>query len=63
MTVNGEEAAAYNAVRLDSFANVNDGLLVEANTQTGFVRWKDKTNEEKTATLGERAIFLVRRGR
>lgn len=61
--VSGEEAARFNAVRLDSFACVNDGVLVEADDQSGMVKWKDKAGEIKTATLGEHAIRIIPRAR
>ena len=63
MTVTGEEAARFNAVRLDSFSNVNDGELVEADTLTGKVAWKDKAGVLKTVTLGDHCITLVTRTR
>ena len=61
MTVSGEEAKLYNAVRLDSFLNVNQGILVSANEATGEVAWTDKAGETKIVTLGDHAIRLVRR--
>ena len=63
MTVTGEEAARFNAVRLDSFSNVNDGELVEADTLTGRVAWKDNAGVLKTITLGDHRIMLVPRAR
>lgn len=61
MQVNGAEAASFNAVRLDSFANVNDGPLTFADDQTGCVKWLDKTETLREATFGERAIRIVPR--
>lgn len=63
MTVSGEEAARFNAVRLDSFATVNMGALIAADEQTGAVRWKDKTGTEKSVTLGAHAIRIIPRAR
>ena len=59
MQVSGDEAKRWNAVRLDSFRNVNEGELVSADDQTGDVSWKDKTGEVKTLTLGLHAIRLI----
>ena len=61
--VSGEEAARFNAVRLDSFACVNEGVLVEADDVTGVVRWKDKADAIKVVTLGDHAIRIVPRAR
>lgn len=63
MIVSGEDAPRFNAVRLDSYANVNKGDLVEADDQTGLVKWRDSTGEIKTTTLGEHAIRIVPRAR
>lgn len=63
MNVSGEDAARFNAVRLDSFLNVNDGELVEADEQSGLVRWKDKAGEVKEKTLGSHAIKITPRAR
>ncbi len=59
MQVSGEEANRWIAVRLDSFAQVNQGELVSADDQTGAVSWKDKTGEIKNISLGLHAIRLV----
>lgn len=61
--VSGEEAARCNAVRLDSFLNVNDGELVEADDVSGLVRWRDRAGEVRETTLGAGAIRITRRGR
>jgi len=58
MVVSGEEAMEYDAISLSSLETINQGLLKEANTDTGVVKWLDKTGQEKTATLGERAICI-----
>lgn len=63
MTVSGDDAKGFNAVRLDSYANVNTGELVEANDATGLVRWKDKAGVVKSITLGEHAIRIMARAR
>ena len=62
-TVSGEDAARFNAVRLDNFENANRGELVEADDLTGLVRYKDVTGEVKTVTLGDHAIRIMRKGR
>lgn len=59
MNVTGEEASLFDAIRLDSFITVNQGMLVEADDITGRVAWKDKAGETKTAVLGERAIRII----
>lgn len=58
-SVQGDDAKRFNAVRLDSFANVNTGELVEADEQSGLVRWKDTGDTVKSVTLGDHAIKLV----
>lgn len=63
MKVEGEEAARYNAVSLFSFANVNLGVLTFADEDSGQVKWKDKTGEEQSVTMGQRAIRILRSGR
>ena len=63
MTVSGEAAAAYDAVRLDSCETANKGPLIGADTDTGLVVYKDVTGAEKKLELGPHAIMLVRRGR
>ena len=63
MNVSGEDAKRFNAVRLDSYANVNEGELVEADEQTGHVRWTDKAGEVKSRTLGDHAIRIIPRAR
>ena len=50
MQVSGDAAKEYYAVRLDSFATVNAGLLLFADDQTGEVRWTDKSGEAKSLT-------------
>lgn len=63
MLVSGEDAKRFNAVRLDSYANVNTGELVEADDATGVVKWHDTPDTVKTVSLGERQIRLVPRTR
>ena len=61
MIVSGEEAKLYDAVRLDSFVTVNQGVLVKADDQTGEVAWTDKAGETKVVMLGDHRIRLVRK--
>lgn len=62
MEVNGEAAARFDAVRLDSFAPVNlGGDLISANEETGAVQWKDRTGETKSVTLRAHTIKLVKK--
>ena len=42
----GEDAAGYDAVRLDSFTTVNAGILLYADADGGTVKWKDATGGE-----------------
>ena len=64
MNVAGDEAKRWNAVRLDSFAVINDpGSLLSADDQTGEVKWLDHTGEKRELTLGAHAIRLVLAGR
>jgi hypothetical protein len=62
MNISGEEAARFDAVRLDSGNTVNRGELVEADEQTGVVSWKDHvTGETKSVTVDSCAIKIVRK--
>ena len=63
MRVDGEEAAKYQAVRLDSFRSPygKDCTLVTADESTGEVIWKDSTGEGKSVTLGQHAIRIIAR--
>jgi hypothetical protein len=61
MTISGEEAKNYNAVRLDSMANANQGELVAADEDTGFVVYKDRTGEEVKLQLAPHSIRILRR--
>ena len=63
MNVSGDEAKRWNAIRLDSFAVINDGLLVSADEQTGEIKWIDRAGEKRELTLGAHAIRLVLAGR
>ena len=63
MQVSGDAAKEYYAVRLDSFATVNAGLLLFADDQTGEVRWTDKSGEAKSLTLGPHMISIQKAGR
>lgn len=58
-SVQGDDAKRFNAVRLDSFANVNTGELVEADELTGKIVWTDSTGNKREVTLGSHAIKLV----
>lgn len=59
MTVTGEAAKAFNAVRLDSLATINLGPLVEADEDTGRVAWKDKADQLQIVTLGPRLVKII----
>ena len=61
MKIDGEEAKLYDAIRLDSFARVNQGQLLEADENTGSVAWTDKAGERKSMVLGQHSIRLVRK--
>jgi hypothetical protein len=63
MKIEGEAAAQYEAVRLDSFATVNRGVLVSADDDTGKVVWLDKTANQREVTLGSHAIRIMRKAR
>lgn len=64
MKVEGEGARGYSAIRTDSMAAVEgNGRLVYADTDTGEVRWKDKTDELRAETFGAHAIRIVSRPR
>jgi hypothetical protein len=59
MLVSGEDAARFNAMRLDNYACVNVCILLEANEETGLVRWLDSTGTEKSVTLGSHTIRIA----
>lgn len=59
MKIEGESAAEHHVIRLDSFSTVNDGVLLAADDETGFVKWKDKSDTEKSVTLGVHAIRIM----
>lgn len=63
MNVTGENAALYNAVRLDNFENANRGPLVSADDMTGEVVYKDTPDSQKTLSLGAHAIRIIKAGR
>ncbi len=59
MKVEGEGAMGYKAVRIDSFADVNQGELISADDVIGQVIWKDKVGEKKEITLGPHSIRII----
>ena len=61
MRIEGEPAARWSAVRLDSLASVEGarGTLLMADTDTGEVKWKDGTDTLCEARLGPQAIRLI----
>ena len=61
MTVSGDDAKLYNAIRLDTFENANKGPLVSADDATGEVVYLDPTGEQKKLVLGDHTIRLLRR--
>ena len=58
MKVTGDAAAGYDAIRLDSMETVNKGVLVEADSDTGHVVWKDSTDSLKEVTLGDHRAWV-----
>lgn len=64
MTVSGDEARLFKAIRLDSYLDVNKGELLSADETTGAVSWRDHVNgETRSIMLGAHAIRIVPRGR
>ena len=61
MRIEGDPAARWSAVRLDSLQSVEGakGLLLMADTDTGEVRWRDRTDTVCEARLGPQAIRLI----
>lgn len=59
MKIEGETAAGYIAISLSSFEQINRGVLVSADDETGTVVYKDVTGEDKTVTLGQHAIRIL----
>ena len=61
MQVLGEAAKDWIAVRLDTFEQVNQGPLVEADDYLGTVKWLDRTGAVRSEMLGSHAIKILRR--
>ncbi len=61
MKLNSENGAWFDAVRLDSCATINLGQLTDADEDTGFVEWLDKSGEKKSVTLGAHVVKIVPR--
>jgi hypothetical protein len=63
MRVEGEVAAGWTAVRLDSLESIEGakGQLVMCDTDTGEVAWKDRTGQLCQLRLGANTIRLVGR--
>ena len=59
MRISGDEAGKWQAVRRDSLETVNRGDLVMADDESGEVKWRDRTGQEQSLTLGNGAIRLV----
>lgn len=61
MRIEGEAAAGWSAVRLDSLQAVEGahGRLLLADTDTGEVKWTDKTGTACELRLGPQAIRLI----
>ena len=60
MNVSGEEAALYDAIRLDSLESANKGPLVSADDVTGTAVYHDTPETTKTLELGAHALRIVR---
>jgi hypothetical protein len=61
MMVSGDDAKHLDAIRLDTFEPVNKGELLEANEDTGFVRWKGGAGSTHTLTLGAGSIRIMKK--
>ena len=61
MRIEGEVAARWSAIRLDSLESVEGarGTLLMADTDTGEVRWRDRTDTVCETRLGPQAIRLI----
>lgn len=61
MRIEGDPAARWSAVRLDSLQSVEGarGRLLLADTDTGEVRWRDRTDAVCEVRLGPQAIRLI----
>jgi hypothetical protein len=55
-----EERQGWRVVRLDSFADI-PGQILSADDQTGEVKMKNPRGEERSYSLGQHAIRLIRR--
>jgi hypothetical protein len=63
MIITGDSAKGWCAVRLDTFEQVNQGPLLEANDESGSIRWIDKQGREHGLVLGSNAIRILPRSR
>lgn len=61
MIISGDEANRFDAIRLDTFEPANQGCLIEANEETGFLRWKDTQGATHALTLGQSAIKIMKK--
>lgn len=59
MIVTGDAAKKFDAIRLDSFEPVNKGELLEANEETGMVRWNGHGGGQNSVTLGPKSIKIM----
>jgi hypothetical protein len=60
MTVDGDEAKNFRAVRRDSLMDANLGELTFADDISGKVMYRDVTGATRTLELGPRAIVIIR---
>lgn len=61
MIFSGPQAEALYVVRLDTFETVNRGKLTYADTETGEVRYIDKTNNMVVVQCGTHNLRVLRK--
>jgi len=61
MRITGEIASQMIAVRLDSFEQVNTGILTTVDDESGYVEWIDSVGRGHSVSLGPEAIRIIRK--
>jgi hypothetical protein len=61
MRITGEIARQMIAVRLDSFEQVNTGILTTVDDESGYVEWIDSVGRGHSVSLGPEAIRIIRK--
>ena len=60
MRVEGQNAPGKVVIRLDTCEQINNGILVLADDDTGTVEWVDRAGNRCGVSLGPQAIRIIR---